>query len=47
MYFFPLHGKQWDDEKNALAKKHAEKEAAFEQEVLKEEAAAEKPTASK
>jgi hypothetical protein len=27
-----------------LAKKHAEKEAAFEQEVLKEEAAAEKPT---
>ena len=47
MYFFPLHGKEWDEEKNALAKKHADKEAAFEQQVLKEEAAAEKPSETK
>jgi GPH family glycoside/pentoside/hexuronide:cation symporter len=39
MYFFPLHGKQWNEEKAALAKKHAEKEAAYEQEILAREAA--------
>jgi Na+/melibiose symporter-like transporter len=40
MYFFPLHGKKWLDEKAALAKKHADKEAAYEQEVLAKQAAA-------
>ena len=39
MYFFPLHGKEWNDQKAELAKKHADKEAAYEQEVLKLEAA--------
>jgi GPH family glycoside/pentoside/hexuronide:cation symporter len=38
MYFFPLHGKKWNDEKAELAKKHTEKEAAYEQEVLKKQA---------
>lgn len=42
MYFFPLDGKQWNDDKAALAKKHAEKEAAFEQEILKKQAEASK-----
>lgn len=37
MYFFPLHGKEWNDAKAELAKKHAEKEAAYEQEVLKKQ----------
>lgn len=40
MYFFPLHGKKWLDEKAALAKVHADKEAAYEQEVLKKQAEA-------
>jgi GPH family glycoside/pentoside/hexuronide:cation symporter len=38
MCFFPLHGKKWLDAKAALAKVHADKEAAYEQEVLKKEA---------
>jgi GPH family glycoside/pentoside/hexuronide:cation symporter len=37
MYFFPLHGKKWNDEKAALSKKHEEKEAAYEQEILKQQ----------
>jgi GPH family glycoside/pentoside/hexuronide:cation symporter len=43
MYFFPLHGKKWLDEKAVLAKAHADKEAAYEQEVLKKEAEAAQP----
>ena len=38
MMFFPLAGKKWNEEKAALAKRHEEKEAAFEQEVLKKQA---------
>ena len=34
MWFYPLHGKEWDEKKKALAKEHAEKEQAYEQEML-------------
>jgi len=37
MIFFPLRGKKWDDEKAQLAKRHEEKEAIYEQEILKKE----------
>ena len=32
--FYPLGGKEWDQTKQELAKKHAEKQLAYEQEVL-------------
>lgn len=38
MIFFPLDGKKWNEDKAALAKRHEEKEAAFEQEILKKQA---------
>jgi glycoside/pentoside/hexuronide:cation symporter, GPH family len=38
MIFFPLDGAKWNEEKAVLAKRHEEKEAAFEQEVLKKQA---------
>jgi hypothetical protein len=34
MWFYPLHGKEWDEKKESLAKAHAEKEFAYEQEML-------------
>ncbi|MCR4562955.1 MAG: MFS transporter [Bacilli bacterium] len=34
MWFFPLHGKKWDDEKSALADAHAKKEQEYEQAIL-------------
>ena len=34
MWFYPLHGKEWDEKKESLAKSHAEKEFAYEQEML-------------
>ena len=34
MWFYPLHGKEWDEKKESLAKAHAEKEFAYEQEIL-------------
>lgn len=40
MYFFPLHGEKWNEAKATLAKQHADKEAAYEQEVLKKQALA-------
>jgi len=40
MYFFPLAGAKWNQEKAELSAKHAAKEAAYEQEVLKKQALA-------
>ena len=45
MSFFPLHGEKWNEEKAALAKRHAEKETAYEQEILQKEAKAASPKA--
>jgi len=34
MWFYPLHGNEWDEKKKALEKEHAEKQQAYEQEML-------------
>ncbi len=34
MWFFPLHGKEWDETKRELSIKHAEKQKEFEEKVL-------------
>lgn len=36
MWFYPLHGKDWDEKKAHLAQVHKEKEEAYEQKVLAE-----------
>lgn len=41
MWFYPLHGRKWDETKKELAAKHKEKEFAYEQAVLAKEQAAE------
>ena len=33
MWFYPLYGKSWNEKKEYLAKKHVEKEKAYEQEL--------------
>lgn len=35
MWFYPLHGKEWDKAKADLAQEHAKKEAIYEQEMLR------------
>ena len=37
MWFYPLHGKAWNEEKAKLAKLHKDKEFAYEQDVLAKE----------
>ena len=36
MWFFPLHGKAWEDTKKELAIEHQKKEEAYEQKILAE-----------
>jgi len=38
MWFYPLHGKEWDEAKRKLASEHAKKEQAYEQAILRKEA---------
>jgi len=47
MIFYPLHGKEWDERKNILAKRHADKEAAYEQQILAKEATSTSSTPEK
>ena len=47
MIFYPLHGKEWDEHKEILAKRHAEKEAAYEQQILAKAADSSSPTSTK
>lgn len=37
MWFYPLHGKAWNEEKTKLAKLHKDKEFAYEQDILAKE----------
>ena len=37
MWFYPLHGKEWNKQKADLAKAHAEKEQTYEQEMLRKQ----------
>ena len=34
MWFYPLHGKKWDEQKAKLAEEHKQKEFEYEQEML-------------
>lgn len=43
MWFYPLHGKKWAEQKEALALAHAEKEEAYEQAILAKIEAGESP----
>lgn len=43
MWFFPLHGKAWEDTKKDLAIEHQKKQEAYEQKILAEMQAAQTP----
>lgn len=45
MCFYPLHGKEWEDEKNKLAVIHRDKQEKYEKEMLAKKAKAENSTA--
>lgn len=46
-WFYPLHGKEWNEKKAKLAQEHQEKQEAYEQRILAEMAAKEQANPSK
>ena len=41
MWFFPLHGKEWDKAKHDLSIKHMEKQKEYEEKILAQKEATE------